>query len=49
LILSHINGIAFGINAGDLDEAINQSDATRLDAEVEDVLGANENGVEYMY
>jgi hypothetical protein len=48
LILSHINGIAFGISAGDLDEAINQSDATRLDTEVEDVLGASENGVEYI-
>jgi hypothetical protein len=48
LILSHFNGIAFGISAGDLDEAINQSDATRLDTEVEDVLGASENGVEYI-
>ena len=50
MILSHIIGIAFGISAGDLDEAINQSDATRLDedTEVEDVLGASENGVEYI-
>jgi len=43
-----MNGIAFGINAGDIDEAINQSDATRLDTEVENVLGASENGVEYI-
>ena len=48
MILSHINGIAFGISAGNLDEAINQSDATRLDTEVEDVLGASENEVEYI-